>query len=55
MSSSASSPSFCFGGEPDRDWHARIADAVGPDESWGPDAARHADRPDPDLPEAQLA
>ncbi len=31
-----------LGSEPDRDWHARIADAVGPAAAWSPDAARHA-------------
>ncbi len=44
-----------FGSEPDRDWHARIADVVGPDESWDPDAARHAIALILTCPEAQLA
>jgi uncharacterized protein (DUF1800 family) len=44
-----------FGAEPDRDWHARIADAVGPVESWDPDAARHAIALILTCPEAQLA
>ncbi len=44
-----------FGSEPGRDWHARIADATGSDESWGPDAARHAIALILTCPEAQLA
>jgi uncharacterized protein (DUF1800 family) len=31
-----------LGGEPGPDWHARIANALGPESAWGPDAARRA-------------
>jgi uncharacterized protein (DUF1800 family) len=44
-----------LGSEPDRDWHTRIADAVGPAAAWGPDAARHAIVLTLTCPEAQLA
>jgi uncharacterized protein (DUF1800 family) len=44
-----------LGSDPDRDWHARIADAVGSDQSWAPDAARHAIVLILNCPEAQLA
>jgi uncharacterized protein (DUF1800 family) len=44
-----------LGSQPDRDWHARIADAVGPDDSWDPDAARRAIALILTCPEAQLA
>jgi uncharacterized protein (DUF1800 family) len=43
-----------LGSEPDRDWRARIAGAVGPDESWDPDAARYAIVVILTCPEAQL-
>jgi hypothetical protein len=44
-----------LGSEPDHNWHARIADAVGPEASWDPDAARHAVILTLTCPEAQLA
>ena len=43
-----------LGAEPDRDWHARIAEAVGPKQSWGPGAARHAIALILTCPEAQM-
>ena len=43
-----------LGAESDRDWHARIADAVGPRQSWGAAAARHAIALILTCPEAQM-
>jgi Protein of unknown function (DUF1800) len=43
-----------LGAEPNPDWHARIADAVGPQQSWGPGAARHAIALILACPEAQM-
>lgn len=44
-----------LGSEPDRDWHDRIADAIGPAGSWDSDAARHAIVLILTSPEAQLS
>jgi uncharacterized protein (DUF1800 family) len=43
-----------LGSEPDRDWHARIASALGPSSSWGPEAARRAVAIVLACPESQL-
>jgi uncharacterized protein (DUF1800 family) len=43
-----------LGEEPGRDWHARIANAVGPEQSWDPGAARHAVALILTSPEAQV-
>ncbi len=43
-----------LGAEPDRDWRARIADAVGPDQSWDRNAARRVITLILTSPEAQM-